>query len=66
MEKILSAAPMMRECKLKQNPVGLFDVLVQEENGAVVADIKGITLPRAVTVIEDYMYTSRRRAALNE
>ena len=60
MEEVLHRPTAIRRgCKLQKNDVGLYDLEVNDESGIIIADVKNITFLRAVTVIEDYMYTRR-------
>lgn len=61
MEKVLdrgrSAGP---ECKLVKNAIGLYDLTIKDERGAVIVDVKNVYFSRAVAIIEENMYADNR------
>lgn len=59
MEKVLDTAQNDCECKLVKNEIGLYDLTITE-NGVVIATEKNVYFSRAVAIIEENMYTSRR------
>ena len=60
MEEVLHHPAVRRGCKLQKNGLGLYDILVNDESGAVIADVKNITFLRAVGIIEENMYQNGR------
>lgn len=46
---------MSRECTLKKNALGLYDLIVEDDDDERI--ISNITLHRAAIMIEDLMYT---------
>lgn len=61
MEKVLdrgsAAGP---ECKLTKNSLGLYDLRITDETGAITTDVQNITFLRAVGLIEESMYTGAK------
>lgn len=49
---------MSRECTLRKNSMGLYDLAVQDDDGTKI--INNITLHRAAAMIEDLMYTTEK------
>lgn len=60
MEKVLDSAAVNRGCVLTKNSLGLYDLMVNDEEGRIVASEKNISFLRAVSVIEDNMYLTGR------
>ena len=48
-----------KECKLSKNGLGLYDLRISD-GGFTVVEVQNITLPRAVGLIEEHMYTTGR------
>lgn len=59
MEEVLYSA-VRRGCVLQKNALGLYDLRVNDESGAIVMDVKNITFYRAVSILEECMYLSGR------
>ena len=55
MEEVLDR-PIRRECLLRKNDRGGYDLQIFNENGRPAVNLKNITFRRAVSIIEDRMY----------
>lgn len=60
MEEVLHNPAVRRGSYIEKNALGLYDVKVNNESGTIIADVRNLTFLRAVTVIEDHMYTTGR------
>lgn len=60
MDAVLSGTAVRRGCVLQKNSLGLYDLTVNDESGAIVMDVKNITFYRAVSILEENMYLNGR------
>lgn len=60
MDAVLPGKAVRRGCVLQKNSLGLYDLQVNDESGAIVTDVKNITFYRAVSILEENMYLSGR------
>lgn len=60
MEEVLHSKAVKRGCVLEKNSLGLYDLKVKDEGGAVIEDVRNITFLRAVSILEEQMYQSGR------
>lgn len=44
-----------KSCEIKKNAFGLYDIQVKDESGRITTDIRGVTLARAIRVLENSM-----------
>ena len=62
MEKVLDRPTVNRGCVLTKNHLGLYDIMVNDEAGRIVASEKNISFLRAVSVIEENINRPGREA----
>ena len=60
MDAVLPGKAVRRGCVLQKNSLGLYDVRINDENGAVIADVKSVTYRRALTIMDEYLYQTGR------
>lgn len=60
MEEVLHRQAVRRGCVLERNSLGLYDIRINDESGAVIADVKSVTYRRALTIMDEYLYQTGR------
>lgn len=60
MEKVLDRNSSGTECKLVKNRLGLFALRITDADGIVISDVKNVSFPLAVGIIEENMYSGNR------
>ena len=60
MEEVLDRQTVNRGCVLTKNPLGLYDLQINDEAGRVIVAERNISYLRAVSVIEENMNQAGR------